>query len=232
MSNTPFMPLWVADFIKDTLDLEAKEIGAYMLLLMAMWGRNGYLPNDHAKLKRVARVGRDWPKVWASIEHYFTVEGDAITQDRLLKELTKVDTKRRVNAQSGARGGRAKALKTKEAGLANATVSLKQPEPEPYNTDTNVSDGQAVDATDIIWSRCKDWLVSQNVPERQARSIIGKWLQSSSPDELRQAFNEARAAKTGDPIPYITQILKPRDTGPTADEMRAVMDRALQRTRL
>jgi uncharacterized protein YdaU (DUF1376 family) len=131
MSETPFMPLWVADFVGDTLDLDAKEIGAYMLILMTMWGRDGVMPNDQKKLQRVARCGRDWPRVWASIGHYFTVDGENITQTRLRLELQKVASKRIVNAQSGAHGGRAKALKNKDVGLANATVSLKQPEPYP-----------------------------------------------------------------------------------------------------
>lgn len=132
MSQTPFMPLWVADFVGDTLDLDAKEIGAYMLILMALWGRDGYLPSDEKKLQRVARCGRDWPRIWGAISHYFTVEGDKITQGRLLKELQKVASKREVNAQSGSRGGKAKALKSKDGGLASATISPKQPEPEPY----------------------------------------------------------------------------------------------------
>jgi len=131
MSATPFMPLWVADFVGDTLDLDAKEIGAYMLILMTMWGRDGYLPNDEKKLQRVARCGRDWPRVWGAIGHYFTVQDDQITQLRLRLELQKVAAKREVNAQSGARGGAAKALKEKEARLATATVSPQQPEPYP-----------------------------------------------------------------------------------------------------
>lgn len=131
MSGTPFMPLWVADFIGDTLVLDAKEIGAYMLILMTMWGRDGYLPNDEKKLQRVARCGRDWPRVWGSLSHYFTIDGDRITQDRLLKELQKVAAKRKVNAQHGALGGNAKALKYNVATLANANVSPKQPELEP-----------------------------------------------------------------------------------------------------
>jgi len=137
MPKTPFMPLWVADFTGDTLDLSAQEIGAYMLLLMAMWGRDGYLPNDHKKLQRVARCGREWPRIWAAIGHYFTVEGDRITQGRLRDEYAKVAAKRGVNAHSGALGGRAKALKYNKATLANANVSPYQPEPEPYSKNKN-----------------------------------------------------------------------------------------------
>lgn len=131
MGKTPFMPLWVADFLADVQDLDAREIGAYMLLLMSMWQRGGGLPDDQKKLQRVARVGRGWDDVWASIEGYFEVENGVITNARLTKELEKARTKSTVNTTSGARGGRAKALKYNNAPLANATVSLKQPEPYP-----------------------------------------------------------------------------------------------------
>jgi uncharacterized protein YdaU (DUF1376 family) len=124
MSETPFMPLWVSDFIGDTLELDAKEIGAYMLLLMAMWQHKGELPNDQKKLQRVARVGRDWPKVWASLERFFVVEETVIFNRRLSAELLKVDTKRRVNAHAGALGGRANALKNKEQTQANALATI------------------------------------------------------------------------------------------------------------
>jgi uncharacterized protein YdaU (DUF1376 family) len=127
MSETPFMPLWVSDFLGDTLELDAKEIGAYMLLLMAMWQHKGRLPNDQKKLQRVARIGRDWPKVWASLERYFDSDGDTISNQRLTKELHKVDAKRAVNAHSGARGGRAKALKNNGAPLANALATITIP---------------------------------------------------------------------------------------------------------
>jgi uncharacterized protein YdaU (DUF1376 family) len=131
MSGTPFMPLWVADFLADTLELDAKQVGAYMLILMAMWGRDGRLPNDPAKLQRVARCGRDWPRVWAAIGHYFTVDGDQITQDRLRKELQNAVTKRRVSAQQFVHSKADKALKTNNVTLANAT--LLAPQPESYS---------------------------------------------------------------------------------------------------
>jgi len=136
MSKTPFLHLAVPDFVADTLEMSTQEVGAYWLLIMSLWQRKGYLPNDQAKLKRVARVGRDWPKVWATIECHFEVDGDRIFNPRILELATTVASQRAVNAQSGARGGRAKALRSKERDLANATetppLKATQPEPEPY----------------------------------------------------------------------------------------------------
>ncbi len=131
MSTTPFLPLAVPDFVADTMEMDAKEVGAYMLLLMSLWQRKGYLPNNHRKLKRVARIGRDWPKVWGALEEHFEVDGDRIFNTKLLAIVTRVADQRTVNAHSGALGGRAKALKEKNTRLANATISAQQLEPEP-----------------------------------------------------------------------------------------------------
>ncbi len=143
MSSTPFMPLWVSDFLGDTLDLDATEIGAYMLLLMAQWNRDGEsLPDDAKKLQRVARCGRNWATVWGSIERFFEKDAKGIYNKRLRLEAQNVATKREVNARNGARGGKAKALKTNNADLANATNSPKRkasiPEPEPYKKEDTI----------------------------------------------------------------------------------------------
>ena len=143
MSKTPFMPLWVSDFLGDTLDLDSAEVGAYLLLLMAQWQRGGNsLPDDEKKLQRVARCGRNWAKVWAAIERYFDRDENGVFNKRLRFEAQNVAAKRDVNSQNGARGGTAKALKRKNAELANASNSLQRnaskPEPEPKATSVAV----------------------------------------------------------------------------------------------
>lgn len=126
MSERPFMQLYVSDFIGDTLHLSTEQIGAYMLLLMAMWNAGGRLPNDDAKLARVARLSvKKWKGISADLMPFFTVDGDTIGHNRLTKELQKSESKSQSRASAGAAGGTAKALKDKEARVANAMPELQ-----------------------------------------------------------------------------------------------------------
>jgi uncharacterized protein YdaU (DUF1376 family) len=121
MSERPFMQLYVSDFIGDTLQLSTEQIGAYMLLLMAMWNGGGKLPSDEAKLARVARMSvKKWKAIADDLMAFFDVDGDHIRHNRLTKELQKSESKSQSRASAGAAGGAAKALKDKDARVANA----------------------------------------------------------------------------------------------------------------
>lgn len=81
----------------------------------------------------------------------------------------------------------------------------------PEDTEPYGSDGEAVAdfLTETVWKRGVPFLCERGVKEGNARSMIGKWLKSHSVQEVHDAFVEAKQAGTGDPIPYITEILKP-----------------------
>jgi uncharacterized protein YdaU (DUF1376 family) len=131
MSNIPFMQLWVSDFLGDTQHLSQKEVGSYLLLLMAMFNNKGTLPKDEKRLKRIAR-GAVSDAVMAFFEDD---EQGGITQARLQKECKKAQEKHAARVACGRAGGLANALKNKKPDLAKATVSLKHlPEPEPDTT--------------------------------------------------------------------------------------------------
>ena len=124
------------------MDLDAAEIGAYVLLLIAQWNRKGKsLPNDRKKLRLITRTGRNFDRVWASISKFFEEDENGVFNVRCRLDATNVAAKSKVNSQNGALGGHAKALKSKERDLANATKTPKRkagiPEPEPYNKDTS-----------------------------------------------------------------------------------------------
>lgn len=122
MSERPFMQLYVSDFVGDTLDLSTEGIGAYMLLLMAMWNAGGSLPDDDTKLARITRLTvKKWRAIAADLLTFFERDNGRITHQRLSKELQKSESKSNSRASAGSIGGKAKALKDKNAPLANAT---------------------------------------------------------------------------------------------------------------
>ncbi|TGW05023.1 DUF1376 domain-containing protein, partial [Mesorhizobium sp. M2D.F.Ca.ET.145.01.1.1] len=133
MSERPFMQLYVSDFVGDTLQLSTEQIGAYMLLLMAMWNAGGSLPDDDARLARVARLPlKRWRAISAELLAFFEREGGEIGHGRLTKELRKARLKSEARAAAGARGGAATALKAKAHARANADV-LARHSPESRN---------------------------------------------------------------------------------------------------
>jgi uncharacterized protein YdaU (DUF1376 family) len=126
------MPLKISDFIADTIDMDATETGAYLMLIMAQWKWGGKsLPDDMNKLQRIARCTRNWPRVWAAISVHFERDADGWFNSKGREVFTDVRAKSTANSNNGALGGRANALKNHGKGGANATFSLKQPEPEP-----------------------------------------------------------------------------------------------------
>lgn len=116
-----WMPLYIGDYLADTMHLEAREHGAYLLLLMHYW-RTGPLPDDDRALAGIARVDR---KFWISdtgpiIRAFFTPVNGRLHQKRLDAERAAADensAKKRANAN-------------KRWGKANADKPANDPDPD------------------------------------------------------------------------------------------------------
>lgn len=124
MSARPFMQWYIGDYLRDTGHLNAEQHGAYLLLLGAMWVRDGSVPNDAAQLAQIARVERRrWPAVWAVLSPFFIQDNDGgLTQKRLRQEIAKANEIGAKRRENGKLGGQAKALKSASIGLAIASV--------------------------------------------------------------------------------------------------------------
>jgi uncharacterized protein YdaU (DUF1376 family) len=111
-------PLWIDAFQRDTQHLEADEVGAYLLILMAMWTRESCdFPNDDTRLARVSRVSvRLWKsRIGPALRPFFGNLNGALVSKRLREEATYVE--RQVTQQSDRKSGE------------NAANSLKPHEP-------------------------------------------------------------------------------------------------------
>ncbi|MDW9366968.1 DUF1376 domain-containing protein [Sinorhizobium meliloti] len=139
MSGRPFMQLYVSDFLGDTLHLSTEQVGAYLLLLMAMWNAGGSLPSDEGKLARITRLPlKKWKSIASDLMPFFEMDADVLWHNRLTKELQKSESKSQSRASAGAKGGSAKALKDKEARLANA-MPTPQHSPDTITRDISSS---------------------------------------------------------------------------------------------
>jgi len=126
------MRFYPADYLGDTRHLTTEQHGAYLLLLMCMWRASGSLPDDPAKLARMASMSsRRWDAISGPVMDLFRSENGAITQKRLTDELNFSVQKRKAKSFSGKLGVKAKSLKTHKVDIALANGSLKQSEPEP-----------------------------------------------------------------------------------------------------
>lgn len=191
MSQNPFMQLYVGDYLADTLDLTTEQHGAYLLLLMTMWRHDAKLPNDPAKLARIARVSlRRWHLVWGEIHHFFYVEGDQIRNNRLDREHQKAISISEKRIASGSAGGRAKALKDKEAHLANASdlpQHSQKSEPEKGKTEAKASAkkrGTRLPADWVLPKGWGQWALTEGLSEvcvrREADKFRDYWIAATT----------------------------------------------------
>jgi uncharacterized protein YdaU (DUF1376 family) len=105
MSKRPVLPLWVADFLADTVGMTTAETGAYLLLLMAAWQEpSGSLPNNDRWLARSIRAQpKEWQRLRAVVLKYWVLGEDGRwRQKRLVEEIkkaTEYSAGRRQNAK-------------------------------------------------------------------------------------------------------------------------------------
>lgn len=226
MSKAPAMPMYWDAYLADTTHLTTEEHGAYMLLLAAMWRRNGWVPDDDRDNARILGLTKaKWRRIKARLSGFLIFDGGNISQKKLLETWKKTQEKIEVNRENGAKGGRPKKNENNHLAKPNGSVSDKRnetiPEPEPYNTLTNVSDGQAVDFTKEVFDRGVAFLGKYGTPEKSARSLIGKWRKQSGDTETFNALRDASKEGVTEPVSWITARLSRSGSQPDLDALFA-----------
>jgi uncharacterized protein YdaU (DUF1376 family) len=146
-------PLWVDAFQRDTQHLEADEVGAYMLILMAMWTRETCdFPNDQTRLARVSRVSlRLWKsRIGPAIMPFLTADGDAVFSKRLRQEATYVERQVKQQSDRKASENSANSLESNEPdqSVDNATDEPRSLPSQLPNNPTYIGGGGDAGASD------------------------------------------------------------------------------------
>lgn len=121
------MRMYWADYDADTAHLTTMQHGIYLLLIKNYWQRGGPLPNDDARLARIAKVSmRDWKHNRDDILDFFSVQENSLCHSRIDAELARVEAK----SLNNKRPGNANAKRNKRVSNANGTRT-------PIYTDTD-----------------------------------------------------------------------------------------------
>ena len=131
-----WMPIYIADYLADTMHLSTAEHGAYLLIIMAYW-RNRQ-PIQKSRLKSITRMDE---KLWETsaliISEFFIIEeidGEEVWRhERIDAELAKAMNNKEIKSINGKLGGRPKKLNESET-KANRNLNIKlneSPSPSP-----------------------------------------------------------------------------------------------------
>lgn len=126
-----WMPIYIGDYLGDTMRLSTEQHGAYLLMLMEYW-RTGPLPDDDDELAEITKLDPErWQQHRKKLARFFVIEDGVWRQKRLERELEAAKNRRKAAAENGKKGGRPPKNKTqqKPIGYENETYGFPDSNP-------------------------------------------------------------------------------------------------------
>ncbi|WP_219096577.1 DUF1376 domain-containing protein [Pseudomonas sp. UMAB-40] len=121
MAALPYMQLYVADYLADTMHLTTEEHGAYLLLIFNYWQTGKPIPVS--RLARITRLSNErWTDVERSLGEFFNERDNEWVHDRIERDLEAVHATQaqRIAAGKASAEARKQAAKPRPAKARNA----------------------------------------------------------------------------------------------------------------
>lgn len=106
-----WMPLYVGDYLSNTMHLTTEQHGAYLLLIMAYWDKGTALPNDDDKLSSICKMSKKvWLKNRSILEEFFDTNSDKElwVHSRIESEISDGNKRRELSTLRGVAGAKAR----------------------------------------------------------------------------------------------------------------------------
>lgn len=159
MAALPYMQLYVADYLADTMHLTTEEHGAYLLLIFNYWQTGRAIPKS--RLARIARLSNErWTDVEQALNEFFNDNGEAWVHERIERDLEAVHATQNQRSAAGKASAEARknknAAKQQQKGNARSTPVEKPLNENPTNIDTDTDkETPPPPREDFPDSRCK-----------------------------------------------------------------------------
>jgi uncharacterized protein YdaU (DUF1376 family) len=204
-----WMPLLVDKYLGDTTHLTTQQHGAYLLLLMSAWKKDGRLPSSDEQMRNITRLdSKAWAGSRAVLLEFFALEDGSYVQKRLSSELVRA----KANSDQRSRAGKASAEKREAQRKANETATDVErdaprnsiPIPTP-SSEANASDGKPADDSPKaeLWRAAVSVLEAGGCPKAQCRTFMGKLVGDYTFPVVQQAVAAAVTHQPADAREYL-----------------------------
>jgi uncharacterized protein YdaU (DUF1376 family) len=166
------MPMYWPNYLADTADFTTVEHGAYLLLIAHYWC-NGSLPDDNAKLARIAKLSpQQWSKIRGHVAQKFTEQWK---HNRIEQEHAKALIMQERGRERRRRAAEKKRQKA-DAVLGYTYTNTYKDSKSEAGAET-IKPGFAAVPHTAEFNRWKDWAFKHNVPlwrELMSRETEGR----------------------------------------------------------
>lgn len=129
MYEAPAVQFYFGDFLNDTADMTLEERGAYITLLGYAWINVG-IPLEEKKIRRILGISpHKFSKIWPELLPKFFAMPDGYMNPRMEEERAKQIAYRAKQAESGRKGGLAKAAANGGSEPTDSPLAKGKPEP-------------------------------------------------------------------------------------------------------
>lgn len=175
MKADSWMPVYVGDYLRDTMHLTTEQHGAYLLLLFCCWFARGLLDDNDAILAGVCKAT---PEYWKTnlrpvLVKFFEVKDGKWISKRVAEERLKADNLCEFRRKIGSRGGSNKAANALANATPNGKTLLKQnPTPSESPSPSLERDSASTDAGIPTWTEVQTEASMRAVTPETAKSFF------------------------------------------------------------
>jgi uncharacterized protein YdaU (DUF1376 family) len=220
-----WMPLYIGDYLADTMHLNHAQHGIYLLLIMAYWRNGGPLPDDAGQLAAIAKCSpAEWRKHQPVIKTFFHVSDGNWSHKRIDAELDHalaINEQRRNagKASAQARWGRKpngednENLTSVVTGAITKAPRKNTPSPSPSPSSSLRSEEEdseelrssgAARAPPLPYDGVKTlWDKGLSILGPKQRSLLGKLRKSHGDPAVLAAIVDCEAENPSDPPAFL-----------------------------
>lgn len=203
-----WMPIYIGDYLADTMHLTCEQSGAYLHLLMHYW-RCGSPPANDAVLSSITRLKlARFRKHKSTLLSFFQVRGGKLVHKRVDAEKAKAEqhAKRRSEKARTAAKARWEGVNDDAPSNAPGNATSNAPEcPIPSPSVTIVTGANApIDAGSFVFKEGLALLVRCGSSPTSARSFLGKCRKAVGDERLAGLIQEAERKSISDPKSWLS----------------------------